>query len=78
MEKFKFCEEQIEKRFEMCTVDTEGKMKCDKIKQMLIEWEDSISNDWEKVMAKMGLKNDDAVGFEHFMKIYRVFRLEIE
>lgn len=56
-------------------------MKCDRIKQMLVEREDSIINDWEKVLAmlgKMGLKNDDSVGFEDFMKIYRTFRLEME
>jgi calcium-dependent protein kinase len=71
-----FCQLEIEKRFALLTARTDGKISWDKIRAILVEREDSIAPNWNKVLSKLGLKNSDEANFEYFMKIYKLFRLE--
>lgn len=45
---------------------------------MLIEREDSIAPNWNKIMQTLNLSNNELVDFDTFLKIYKLFRLEID
>ncbi|CAI2385714.1 unnamed protein product [Moneuplotes crassus] len=67
-----FCEKRMQMRLEK--INPQGIMKCDDIRRMLIEREDSISSDWNGVCKKLNIKNNDLIGFEMFMKVFKEFR----
>lgn len=52
-------------------------MSCDKIRKILVEREESISPNWFKVLKTLNVESNESVDVETFMKIYKMFRLEI-
>ncbi|CAI2386550.1 unnamed protein product [Moneuplotes crassus] len=67
-----FCEAKI--RTNLARMNPEGKMKCDDVRRMLIEREDSINPDWNDVLKKFSIKNTDQIGYDMFIKVFKEFR----
>lgn len=62
---------RLNKRFTKLTADTDEKIVCETIKEMLIEREDSIGKSWNKCLKDFSLSKNDKVDFDTFMKLFR-------